>query len=98
MWCCTNQDAASWNFLSVSIAEFRARSKTRAVIRFLWTTDSRFSTQQKIAGNLFSRLGHLRTQEKPKAPEKVTGAHLVPDGEGSSLKRTGVLQGLRKGF
>lgn len=44
------------------------------------------------------RLGRLRTQEKPEAPEKVTGAHLVPDGEGSSLKRTGVLQGLRKGF
>jgi len=65
----------------------------RAVIRSLWTTDSRHSTHAKFERNLFWRLGHLRTQEKPKAPEKVTDAHLVPDGEGESPKRTGVLQG-----
>lgn len=66
------------------------------LIRFLWTTDSPFSTHQKIAGILFSRLGHLRTQERPKAPEKVTDAHLVPDGEGESPKRTECYKGHRK--
>jgi len=68
------------------------------VIQFLWTTDSRVSTQQKALGKLHSCLGHLCTQETLKGPEKATGTHLVPDGEGSSLKRTGVLQGPPEAF